>query len=195
MKRKTIEFGRYLYKNNELREIEWLVLDERPDGKVLLISKNCISAFQYEFRENKNKDPKWENCVIRLWLNSYFLNYYFTAREKERMSEISIETPDGVILNDKVILLSAEEAERYFEDDMDRKAKPTPMAKRPMDSDFAEKDRIYVEKGYCGWFLRDPSEKFKGNFTNVRSDGKIDYNGGDFYYSLQGVRPVILLDL
>ena len=195
MKRKTIEFGRYYTKNNELREIEWLVLDERSDGKALLISKNCINALQYELLENKNKDPKWETCVIRLWLNSYFINNFFTVREKERMSAIPVVTPDGVLLNDKIILLNAEEAERYFEDDKDRKAKPTPWAKRTVVSDSDYKDRIYVEKGYCSWFLRDPSEVFEGNYTDVGSDGKINYNGGDFYYSLHGVRPVILLDM
>ena len=56
--KKTVEFGRYFSKNNELREIEWIILDEAPDGKKLLISKNCIEAMQYEYRENKNKDPK-----------------------------------------------------------------------------------------------------------------------------------------
>ena len=45
---KIIEFGRYLTKETELRELEWLILDELPDGKKLLITKQCIKAMQYE---------------------------------------------------------------------------------------------------------------------------------------------------
>ncbi len=52
--RKTVEYGRYFTKNNELREIEWIILDETPDGKKLLISKDCIEAMQYEYLENEN---------------------------------------------------------------------------------------------------------------------------------------------
>ncbi len=188
---KTVEFGRYLTKNNELREIEWIVLQEYEDGKKLLISKNCIEAMQYEYRENKNKDPKWENCVVRLWLNSYFINSFFTVREKEKMFPIPVETPEGVILNDKVILLNAEEVERYLPTEKERRAKPTVWAKRPIDG-----ERLYTEKGYCTWLLRDPSERFEGNWTGVSCDGSLDLYGGDFYLSGEkGIRPVILVNI
>ena len=115
--KKTVEFGRYFSKNNELREIEWIILDEAPDGKKLLISKNCIEAMQYEYRENKNKDPKWENCVIRLWLNNYFINSFFTVREKEKMYPVSHVLADLTPQEDKVVMLSAEEVEKYMPDE------------------------------------------------------------------------------
>ena len=54
----TVEFGRYLMKEGVLREIEWIVLNETPNGKKLLISKDCIEAMQYEYTENKNDETK-----------------------------------------------------------------------------------------------------------------------------------------
>ncbi len=188
---KTVEFGRYLTKENELREIEWIILKEFDDGKKLLLSKNCIEAMQYEYRENKNSDPKWENCVVRLWLNSHFLNKWFTMREKEKMYPIPIETPDGTKLNDKVILLDVDEVTRYLPIEEDRKAKPTAWAKRAQNG-----EKLYTEKGYCTWLLRDPSDRFEGNWTGVSLDGSLDLDGGDFYRSgQQGIRPVILVDI
>ena len=188
--KKTVEFGRYFSKNNELREIEWIILDEAPDGKKLLISKNCIEAMQYEYRENKNKDPKRENCVIRLWLNNYFINSFFTVREKEKMYPVSHVLADLTPQEDKIVLLSAEEAEKYLPDEKDRKAKATPWAKR-----FQDGWRLYTEKGYCTWLLRNPSELVEGNWTGVSYNGTFDFVGGDFYLSGQhGIRPVILVE-
>ena len=187
--KKTVEFGRYLMKEGELREIEWIVLNETPDGKKLLLSKDCITAMQYEYSEKNNVDPKWENCAVRLWLNGYFLNNWFTVREKEKMVPIAVNTPNGMILEDKVILLNVEEVEKYMPDEKDRRAKPTVWAKRKQNG-----DRIYTENGYCTWLLRDPSEMFDGNWTGVAPDGKLDLYGGDFYLSgLHGIRPVIMI--
>ena len=189
--KKTVEFGRYFTKEYELREIEWIVLQEYEDGKKLLISKKCIEAMQYEYRENKNEDPNWENCAVRIWPNSYFIDSFFTVREKEKMFPIPVETPDGVKLNDKVTMLNADEVLHYFPAEEDRRAKPTVWAKRPKDG-----ERLYTEIGYCVWLLRDPSERIEGNWTGVSCDGSLELNGGDFYLSgAQGVRPVILVNI
>ena len=188
--RKEVEFGRCLKKEDELREIEWIVLDEDSDGNALLLCKDCIALMQYEYRENRNKDPKWENCVVRLWLNNYFLNNWFTVREKEKMLPIPVKTPDGAQLNDKVILLNAEEVERFLPEEKDRRAKPTPFAKK------ISAEKPYTKNGFCTWFLRDPSELFDENYTGVDVDGKIDLVGGDFYLSgSHGIRPVIKVNL
>ena len=189
--RKTVEYGRYFTKNNELREIEWIILDETPDGKKLLISKDCIEAMQYEYLENENNDPKWENCVIRHWLNDYFINSFFTASEKKKMCPVSVVLAGLTPQEDKIVLLSAEEVEKYLPNESDRKAKPTMWAKRSQDG-----ERLYTEKGYCTWLLRDPSKRFAGNWTGVSSNGILDLDGGDFYFSGQkGIRPVILVDM
>ena len=105
---KTIKFGKYFYNEDELQEIEWIVLDENPDGKKLLLSKFCIETMQYEYEQNNNPNPKWDNCVLRSWLNGYFKDNFFTTSEKGKMCPITITTPTGIVLNDKVTLLSIE---------------------------------------------------------------------------------------
>ena len=131
-----------------------------------------------------------ENGVVRFGLNGYFIDTWFTVREKEKMSPIRVETPEGTILEDKVVLLSAEEVEKYIPDPKERRAKQTAYAKKPR-----EGMKLYTNKGYCTWLLRDPSEIFDGNWTGVSSEDTIDLVGGDIYLSgPQGLRPVILLD-
>jgi len=190
--KKTIKFGRYFFNGKqEMDEIEWIVLDE-TDGKKLLISKYCIETMQYDYEENKIKNSNWENGILRMWLNNYFLNLCFIIKEKERLDTIKIITPDGHELSDKIILMSAEEVERYLPEQEERKAKPTSWAKKRKNPTMD--DALYTEKGYCGWFLRDPSEFFDGNYTTVDFNGKIDLVGGDFYLGgRKGIRPVILL--
>lgn len=88
----TVEFGRYLMKEGELREIEWIVLNETPDGKKLLISKDCIEAMQYEYSENKNAHPKWENCVVyhdkRGFFIALFIRVWYTYLDKSGLKKV-----------------------------------------------------------------------------------------------------------
>lgn len=190
--KKTIKFGRYFFNSKqEMDEIEWIVLDE-TEGKKLLISKNCVETMQYDYEENKIKNPNWENGILRMWLNNYFLNLCFIIREKERLEPITIITPDGQELSDKIILMSAEEVERYFPEEKVRRSKPTSWAKKRKNPTWD--DVLYTENGYCSWFLRDPSEVFDGNYTAVDCNGKINLIGGDFRLGgRKGLRPVILL--
>ena len=193
---KTIRFGKYLYNEDDPREIEWIVLDERPDGKKLLLSKYCIESMQYEYEQNDNPDPQWDNCVLRSWLNDYFWEYSFTDSEKEKMCPITITTPTGMELDDKVTLLSIEEVVKFLPSEEERKSEPTPWAIRSeWDDEWGEEESIYTDNGFCIWLLRNPSTVISGNWTGVSSDGSIDEIGGDFYRSgKQGVRPVILID-
>ena len=193
---KAIKFGRYFYNEDELQEIEWIVLDESPDGKKLLLSKYCIESMQYEYKQNNNPDPQWDTCVLRSWLNGYFINKFFTTSEKEKMCSITITTPTGIVLNDKVTLLCIEEVVKYLPNEKERKGKPTPWAKRSKWNDEWEaEESIYTEHGFCTWLLRNPSIRCNNNWTGISPKGSVDEIGGDFYLSgEQGIRPVILLD-
>ena len=61
----------------------------------------------------------------------------------------------------------------------------------------AKKDKdVYTQKGYCTWYLRDPSEMIEGNWTGVTPSGELDLFGGDFKRSGdKGVRPAIYVKL
>lgn len=192
---KTIKFGRYYYDEDELQEIEWIVLDEMPDGKKLLLSKYCIEAMQYEYEQNDNPNPKWDNCVLREWLNGYFIDNFFTSSEKEKLCPITITTPTGIELNDKITLLCIEEVVKYLPNEKDRKSKPTPWAKRSKCNEWGEEESIYTDHGFCTWLLRNPSSKVNNNWTGINPKGSIDEIGGDIFFSgEQGIRPIILLD-
>lgn len=193
---KTIKFGKYFYDEDDLQEIEWIVLDEIPDGKKLLLSKYCIEAMQYEYDQNDNPNPKWDNCVLREWLNGYFIDNFFNSSEKGKMCPITITTPTGTVLNDRVTLLSIEEIVKYLPSEKERKCKPTPWAKRSKWNDnWGEEESIYTDHGFCTWLLRNPSSKVNNNWTGINPRGSIDEIGGDIFFSgEQGIRPVILLD-
>lgn len=194
--RKIVEFGRYPVREGELREIEWIVLDEDEFGDALLISKNCIDSRQYEYRDNGNSNIAWWNSDIRAWLNIIFLDDYFTVNEKEIMQTIPIALADGRTLSDKVILLNAEEVEKYLPNEKDRKTKLSIWAKRYQESDGAY-NRAYGEKGYAFWFLRDLSQSSHENWTCVKANGELDLVGSDIYrgVTLLGIRPVIKVNL
>ncbi len=189
---KTVKFGRYRYERSSLdmKAITWIVLNETPDGKFLLISKNCIDAMQYGDEEYKNDTPAWENSYVRNWLNDYFYRFAFSNYECEKMYPIQVQTQEGKVLEDMVILFSADEVEKYLPNIDERKAKPSGWAKHSW-----EEDSLYTENGCCAWLLRDPSELFEGNWTGISPSGELDLVGGDFYLSgIQGVRPVIMVD-
>ena len=146
---------------------EWLILDKDEDT-VLLLSKDVIDARQFNSVLNK-----WESSDIRNWLNNTYCKEAFSESEQNEMVDI-----DG----DKVSLLTADEAEKYFKSDDERLAKP---------SDYCLQQGIHTSStGYCSWWL-----KTKGSESNlascVYSAGYVDKRGGSVYDASYGVRPVI----
>lgn len=79
-----ILFGRYEQDGdltNGPEEIEWSVLAKK-DGKLLLISKYCLSFQAYN---HKRASVEWENCSLRAWLNADFLDAAFSEEEIARI--------------------------------------------------------------------------------------------------------------
>ncbi len=100
---------------------EWIVLDKEEE-KVLLLAKESVGERQYH---TMYKDITWEECSLRQWLNYDFYNGSFSETEKERICETIVKNPDnpeygtegGNDIEDKIFLLSLDEAEKYFEDE------------------------------------------------------------------------------
>lgn len=175
--RETRQFGTY-----EGKPIEWIVLDSK-DGKTLLLSKNvlCRGIYQEEFQLLTT----WEKCTIRTWLNGGFLNMAFAADEQEKILLTSIITEEyadyegnmigGNPTEDKVFLLSEEEAKKYFLSDTDRIAE-------------------WPEEGWTGnpgfpWILRTACMGAGGaGVKKVSGDGLI-YDGDGL--AQDGIRPAI----
>ncbi|MDR1796726.1 MAG: DUF6273 domain-containing protein [Clostridiales Family XIII bacterium] len=112
--------------------IEWRVL-EVQDDRALLISEEILTLWQYMDAETlrswidaERTGATWARSGLRTWLNGEFLDEAFTEEEVETILLTDVETPgNGVIAGseptqDKVFLLSREEAVQYFPTDEDR---------------------------------------------------------------------------
>ncbi len=159
---KYVKFGNYWQNSKDNKEpIEWLVLDVIKDNKALLISKYGLDCKPYH---NKFESITWEQCDLRKWLNSEFINNAFSREEQEQiqLSEIvnnanpSYGTTGGNNTVDKIFLLSIDEVNKYFHSDKERECKATK---------YAIENNAYVNNnGNCYWWLRSP-----GNGQNYAS--------------------------
>ena len=104
----------------------WKVLDVK-DGKALLLSDLILDIRAY----HSNEMPiTWEKCDLRRYLNNNFFNG-FVDYEKKLIVETKVQnennlwdgTPGGPDTNDKIFLLSIEEADRYFGNSQDYQSK------------------------------------------------------------------------
>ena len=188
-----VRFGDYYEET-----IEWLVL-EVNEGKALMISRYAIDAEDYE---SFDYNATWETCWLRHWLNGKFYESAFNTEEKLSIQLTKIRNNDnpeygtagGNDTEDKVFLLSIEEAETYWDSDEERVCYPTQHA-------IDARCKI-SEIGSCSWWLRSPGDYYwKAAF--VRVSGKIEMRGyfkqisGLDYkpYGFVSVRPAIWVSL
>ncbi len=187
----TVNFGSYIQKANttEKEPIEWLVLDEMGDKK-LLISRYCLDCHQFN---PKHTEITWAASEIRKWLNEVFINDAFSADEQKRICEISLHTPKNDVYNtpggkdteDKIFFLDLEEAQKYFYVNNERACDSTP---------YARQQGAYVYSGASWWWLRSPGANRKFA-ADVHISGAV-FPLGDFGISfLHGVRPALWINI
>ena len=121
----TVLFGSYEQDGdaaNGKEPIEWLVL-ARDGDKALLLSKYALDHQSFmPFYEPVTEPFTWENCSLRQWLNSTFLNAAFSAEEQSRLLTTTVITAPGgrkgsenpFATEDRVFLLSDTEVYAYF---------------------------------------------------------------------------------
>lgn len=130
-----ITLGSYEQDNdleNGKEAIEWLVLDVK-DGKALVISKYVLD---FQLFHAKWENFTWGSCSSRTWLNDTFFNTAFSADEKAKILTSTVDNPanpffdatDSSPTNDKLFLLSIQEADKYFDSATERLAAPTAYA-------------------------------------------------------------------
>ena len=98
---------------------DWRILDAL-ESKALILSQKTIENRAYN---EDLKDVTWENCDLRQYLNGEFYDH-FTAEEKALITVAKIKNADnpwhgangGNDTDDRIFLLSIEEAVRYFGD-------------------------------------------------------------------------------
>ena len=165
----TMDFGGY----------RWLVLEERG-GSALLLMRDILEKRPYNEAEgDMEKRTSWEDCTLRAWLNGAFYGR-FSQADRERIVETAVQgsgnreygSKAGKGTQDRIFLLSLEEAKLYFPDDAARAA-------RAPDGGRA-----------AWWWLRSPG--LEDNLAAVvTADGNLGYAGSGVNYYDRGVRPAM----
>ena len=129
---KYVTFGHYEQDGDESNgpePINWIILTEEDD-RMLLISLNILD---YQPYNTELEEVTWETCSLRKWLNEDFINAAFDASEQEQILTVTNTNPDNELYfgmeggndtEDRVFLLSIDEARDLFEDDDARACEP-----------------------------------------------------------------------
>ena len=188
-----ISFGAYQQDktSKEKTPIEWIILDIQ-DGKALLVSLFALDCKRYN---EEYTSVTWESCSLRKWLNETFVDNAFNTVEQKMIQSTNVtadrnpeyNTDPGNNTNDKVFLLSINEANKYFTSIEDKACEPT---------DYAVAQGAYkaISNGNCWWWLRSPGRN-SYNTAYVYCDGDIYYRGSDVGDSDNAVRPALWIDL
>ncbi len=181
-----ITFGSYAD-----QELQWIVLDVNDEGDALVITKYVIDMIPY------NQDAKnvtWETCTLRAWLNADFYTSAFSEEEQKRILETKIKNADnqefgirgGNETEDRIFLLSFDEANSLFAKGKDRRAIPTDYAK-----DRGVMTSLKGSAAGCSpWWLRSPGRD-EHSAACVRDFGYVLSSGYNVYYEGYGLRPAM----
>lgn len=194
----TVVFGTYEQDGNRANGpewIEWLVLDKEED-RLLVISKYGLSSQAYN---TTNISITWGHCTLRDFLNRRFLQDAFSEEEQARIPTLTVraeqnpffDTDSGKDTQDKVFLLSIEEADRYFSSDEARRCIPTPLT----EAQGACVSITYESDGRatCWWWLRQPGRR-NNLAACIDDDGSIHPSGYDNNLDDVAVRPAMWIE-
>ena len=100
------------------KPLEWLILDVQPD-RALLIAKDCLLKAPYN---EVYKYVTWEQCSLRNRLLPQLLAQIFDDAERDRVllwkntnpGNMQNNAPGGADTEDRLFLLSIDEATQYF---------------------------------------------------------------------------------
>lgn len=198
--RRTVKFGSI---NGE--PIEWIELEHKNNKSLLLAKQALLSKKYHDGRENVT----WENCALREYLNSGFIDEAFDEEEKKQIQETLVvnsvhegyDTDGGNDTKDKVFLLSLDEVYKYFQKTSEAKCFCSQAA---VDNgwldDFIdfysdnEEQEFDLYKDYCWWRLRTPGANMHCTAC-IKNSGMIQSKGVDVDNFLVTVRPALWTDV
>lgn len=190
----SVVFGTYEQDKVEMNgeeDIEWIVLDKEGD-KLLLLTRYCLLGKSYN---TEYTSVTWEDCSLRKWLNSTFMEAAFDSYEQDLLLAEPLVSDDNPVYGtdggndteDKVFLLSNEEITRYLPGEEERKAESTPQA-------LLDGVNMSISYGTTWWWTRTP-----GNVENtamvVSPQGEISEFGHETISGAGGVRMAVWIDL
>ena len=191
-----VSFGVYEQDNNSSNgkeKILWRVLDKKGD-RVLLLCDKALECLPFDTSEAKN--VTWETCTLRSWLNGAFLNGAFSAYEQSKIPSIAVlangnpqfSVNPGNTTVDKVFLLSAVEAEKYFSGENALLCKTT--------AHVLLNNENVVQSGYgdsVSWWLRTPGSE-RNSAVFISRTNAIQYSGLPHSIINACVRPAMWID-
>lgn len=185
-----ITFGRYEQDNNiknGLEDLKWIVIDEDATSYKLLSLYGIDNILWHNCADFKI-DVTWEECSLRKFLNSDFINLAFNQEEKNKLlltknynindtrygENVDKETEDFCYL------LNYVEANKYFPTNKYRICKAT---------DYAKSKNVYVDKyDHCNYVLRSIADQ-KSRVSCINLYGEfVSANNTD---GSDALRPII----
>ena len=188
-----LKFGRY----------EWRILDI-IDDKALVTTKNIIGLRCYH---EQFTTVVWKDSSIRQYLNEKFYNSEFSKEEQWKIIEtLIINSPNrtynidnGENTNDKIFLLSIDDAIKYFANSTDRIAEfdvDSVRSNHTISNERIGEILTYMgaKKQHSYWYwLRSPGND-TADAAYIATDGNIREHGHDVYYCA-GIRPAMWINL
>ncbi|MBO4326683.1 MAG: hypothetical protein J5950_05385 [Clostridia bacterium] len=182
--------------SNGKEPLEWLVL-EKSGNAILVITLYAVESKVF----NDSRDYiTWETSTMRAWLNDDFYRETFSPDESAKIKNTTLvaeknpqneNVSPGNDTEDKIFLLSIQEAEKYFKDNSERKCSPSEALVAT--GGFTVSSRPwYASHSYaCLWWLRSPGmDKLK--IAYVDKGGAISYSGNQVDYNNNTcVRPAM----
>ena len=182
-----VKFGNYT----------WQVLDVQ-DGKALLLTEHIIDFRPY----NKScTEVDWAASDIRAYLNGDFITNNFSQEEQQKIVETTVTTPVNPWFNisagedtqDKVFLLSIEEAVKYF-GDRGQLANGHPDSECFIDDEFNEKRIATTEDGTVEWWFLRSAGGENGRAADMSDMGLLIVYG-DCTNAGHGTRPAMWVSM
>ena len=156
----------------------------KRDNRLLVISQYVLNWQRYH--NESYTGVTWERCTLRQWLNEDFFNAAFSDEEKGMI-------PTVFTTQDQVVVLSIEEANKFFENGEARMCVPTAYAK----ANGADISSIYTkdDEATCWWWLRSLGSNSNQQYAAVVGIGGSVSSHGYSVNSGGGVRPALWIDL
>lgn len=174
--------------------VKWRVLANGDD--LFVVSDKNLDCVEYN---SSAETVTWEECTLRKWLNSKFIDKAFTAQEQGAVLESLVVNEDGAKGSeagadtyDKVYLLSIYEVidpELGFPTDWKAKG-GTRVA---LNTEYTKSKRALTNPDMAGaWWLRTPGDA--KNAANVFNVGNVFVRGGNVNNFIFAVRPAMNID-
>ena len=174
--------------------VKWRVLAN--GGNLFVVSDKNLDCVEYN---SSAETVTWEECTLRKWLNSKFLDKAFSTQEQGAVLESLVVNEDGAKDSeagpdtyDKVYLLSIYEVidpELGFPTDWKDKG-GTRVA---LNTEYTKSKRAMTNADMSGaWWLRTPGDA--KNAANVFNAGNVFVRGGNVNNFIFAVRPVMNID-